>query len=97
MKSITFNGQTVVAVHILNTVIDGNHVPFSEKRTITLFTKNAEPFRISEEEYEAHIVGSGIPKYTGTLEKGGGRHQFYGWDVNDVEEGLAETLLYKVM
>lgn len=92
MKSIKFNGQKIIGVHLLTRVTDGNHVPYSVKKTITLFDENLNPIEISEWDYETKIVGSGIRKYTGTVERGGGRHSFYGIDIDEAKQHIAEEL-----
>jgi hypothetical protein len=92
MKTIQFNNQTIIGVHVLTRVTDGNHVPFSEKKFITLFDESLKEIEISEWDYESSIVGSGVRKYSATIERGGGRHNFYGTDLEEAKQYLAEEL-----
>jgi hypothetical protein len=78
----------IIGVHVLTKTVDGNHLPFTTRKTITVFDEDFTRTEISQEEYDSHIKGSGIRKLTGYLETGGGRHQFFGLDVNEAEEAL---------
>jgi hypothetical protein len=78
----------ILGVHIFTRTVDGNHVPFSEKKIITVFDENFARTEISQQEYDRLIKGTGIRKLTGYLETGGGRHSFYGLDVDEAEEAL---------
>jgi hypothetical protein len=88
LNKIQFKDQTIIGVHILTQVTDGNHVPYREKKTITLLTEKLDELPITEFDYDNEIVGSGIRKFTGTVERGGGRHCFYGIDIEQAKELL---------
>jgi hypothetical protein len=90
MKTINFIGQTIIGVHILTRVTEGNHVPSTTKKFIKLFTDTLQEIYISESQYESEIVGSGIRLYRGTVERGGGRHAFYGVDDTRARQCLRE-------
>ena len=92
MQTIQFKGQTIVGVHVLTRVTDGNHVPYAEKQFFTLFNTELNSIEISKLTYESAIVGSGIRKYSGTVTRGGGRHSFYGTDVSEARKYLADEI-----
>lgn len=92
MKTIQYAGKNIIGVHVLTRVIDGNHVPYTAKKFVTLFDENLNQIEVSEWDYETKIVGSGIRKYSGTVERGGGRHSFYGVDDSEAKKYLAEEM-----
>lgn len=88
MKTINVNGQECIGCHVFTKVIDGNHVPFREKKVFTLVTASNDLMEVSPTLFNSVVVGSGIRKYSGTLETGGGRHTFYGVDLADALNNL---------
>lgn len=92
MKTIQLNDKTIIGVHILSVVTDGNHVPYTVKKTYTIIDDGFNTFEINEFDYESQVVGSGIRKLTGTVERGGGRMSFYGIDLNKALDLLQTEL-----
>jgi hypothetical protein len=88
MKTISLQGHEIIGCHVFTKVIDGNHVPFSTKKVYTLVTTNGDLLEASPTMFKDVVVGTGIRQYSGTLETGGGRHNFYGTDLADALDYL---------
>jgi len=78
MKSIKYQGKTIIAVFCFLKTWEGNHIKSKRELSVTLIADDTSEIEISEDEYNKVVKGSGIRRFSGQLATGGGRHSFTG-------------------
>lgn len=91
MKSINYKNQEIIAVHRLTTYWEGAHIPNNKDVIYTLMDDQGNLTEINEMEFNYHVKGSGIPLFSGSMRRGGGRHGWIGGiDANEFEDKFKE-------